>query len=314
MSSADKRGRGMVSLLFSLMFQILVMVCLGFFLAKKRMLSESTQTDLTAILVDILTPCSILASSQRPFSVETGESIFICIGASFVFYILALLLCYLIFRVLPIENSKRGVAITSSVFANTAFIGYPLITSLYGSESMLLAAGFGIGYMLFMYTVGVRLFSSEKEPIRLRTILSANVISAILSDIIYFSPYRLPSAVYTVLGLLGDMMVPVSMMIIGASFVGVRLKDVVSDTYAYVVSFIRLVLLPVLVYIGLSLFCVPQIVISICTIMSAIPVGTFNVILAKRYGGNVEFSNQTLIISMLFSLITLPLLIMFLAT
>ena len=115
---------------------------------------------------------------------------------------LALLLCYGFFRILPIEDNKRGVAVTASVFANTAFIGYPLITSLYGMENMLLAAGFGIGYTLFMYTIGVRLFSAEKEPIRLKTFLSSNVVSVIVSNIIYFSPYRLPSDIYTVLGML----------------------------------------------------------------------------------------------------------------
>ena len=303
----------MVSLLFSLMFQILIMVCLGFFLAKKGWFSESTQNDLTAILVDVLTPCSIIASSQRPFSTETGEAIFICIGASFAFYILALLLCYGFFRILPIEDNKRGVAVTASVFANTAFIGYPLITSLYGMENMLLAAGFGIGYTLFMYTIGVRLFSAEKEPIRLKTFLSSNVVSVIVSNIIYFSPYRLPSDIYTVLGMLGDMTVPISMMVIGASLVGVNVRSIFTDKYAYVVTFIRLIVLPALTYIGLMLFGAPDIVIAICTIMAAIPVGAFNVILAKRYGGNVEFSNQTLIISMLFSLITLPLIIMFLS-
>ena len=296
----------MVSVLFSLMFQILIMVCLGFFLAKKGHLSESTQNNLTTILVDILTPCNILASSQRPFSAETGESIFICIVASFVFYIGALVLCYIIFSILPVDENKRGVAITSSVFANTAFIGYPLITSLYGTENMLLAAAFGIGYTLFMYTIGVRLFSAEKEPIRFRTFLSSNVVSVIVSNIIYFSSYRLPDDIYIVLGMLGDMTVPISMMVIGASLVGVNIKKIFTDKYSYIVSLIRLVLLPLLVYSGLSFFKVSELVISICTIMAAIPVGAFNVILAKRYGGNVEFSNQTLIISMLFSLITLP--------
>ena len=303
----------MVTMLFSLMFQILIMVCLGFFLAKKGRFSESTQSDLTAILVDILTPCSILASSQRPFSTETGEAIFICIGASFVFYILSLILCYVFFRFIPIEENKRGVAVTASVFANTAFIGYPLITSLYGMENMLLAAGFGIGYSLFMYTVGVRLFSAVKEPIRLRTFLSSNVLSVIVSNIIYFSPYRLPNDIYTVLGMLGDMTVPISMMVIGASLVGVNIRSIFADKYAYLVSFIRLIVLPALTYLGLRLFGASDLVISICTILAAIPVGAFNVILAKRYGGNVEFSNQTLIISMLFSLITLPATIMFLS-
>ena len=35
-------------------------------------------------------------------------------------------------------------------------------------------------------------------------------------------------------------------------------------------------------------------------------VGSFNVILPRQYGGNVEFANKTVLLSMVFSLVTIP--------
>ena len=51
----------------------------------------------------------------------------------------------------------------------------------------------------------------------------------------------------------------------------------------------------------------PDYVISVCVIAAAVPVGSFNVILSRRYGGNTRFANSCLFVSMILSLVTLPL-------
>ncbi len=125
------------------MAQILLMVSLGFFLQKKHYLGgEETMNCLTRLLIDVLTPINILASSSRAFSKGSGNSILICLGLSILYYMGSLVLCYAVFRLMPLDRSRRGVAITSSVFANTAFIGYPIVTSLFGQEGMLYASSF----------------------------------------------------------------------------------------------------------------------------------------------------------------------------
>ena len=299
----------MFSALLGCMGQILIMVSLGFFLQKKHMLGgEETRNSLTRLLIDVLTPCLILSSSSRAFSSEAGSSIIRCMILSLLYYGSSMLICFLLYRLLRIDPEKRGVAVTSSVFANTAFIGLPIITSLFGSEGVLYSSSFGIGYSLYMYSIGVRLFSAEKKPFTLKSFISPNLIAVIVSNIIYFSPFRFPPFIASCLSTLGSATVPLSLIIIGSMFVGVSLKDIFADGFAYVVSFMRLLAIPLILLLVLKVTrFLPDNVIRVCVIAAAVPVGSFNVILSRRYGGNTQFANSCLFVSMILSPATLPL-------
>lgn len=289
--------------------QILIMVCLGFCLEKNHLLGgRETKDSLTRLLVDVLTPFNILSSCAREFSSEAGREVFLCIGMSIVYYVSSLVFCCCFFTMVHIDDHKRGVAITSSVFANTAFIGYPIVTSLFGSEGILFGSAFGIGYSLFMFTFGVRFLSGKRQSANLKALISPNLVAVILSNIIYFSPYRLPHFVNSCISSLGSTTVPLSMFLIGATFVGVSFKSMFSDGYAYLVALVRLMFIPLCLILTFKLMpCLSLKTKQICVLIASAPVGSFNVILSQRYGGNADFANKGLCISMLFSIFTIPL-------
>ena len=100
------------------------------------------------------------------------------------------------------------------------------------------------------------------------------------------------------------------MMIIGAGFVGVRFKEIFTDGLSYLVCFLKLIVYPAILYLILTIFPIlsPQ-ARMVCVTMSALPIGSFNVILPRKYGGDAVFANKTLMVSMILSLITLPVVI-----
>ena len=302
----------MASTLLVCLAKISVFVLLGFFLRKKGKFSDQTQSDLTGILLNIIAPCVILVSSKQQFDRSSGNSVFLCIGAGLVYYLFWLLVCFIIFRIIPVAENKRGVSVTSCVFGNTGFIGYPLVIALLGQDSMLFASSFEIWFNLFIFTIGVQLISGKKGDFSFRKLITPCTVSVVISLIIYFSPYRLPDVVYDTMSMLSSMMVPVSMIIIGSGLAGMAFKSLFSDWHAYVVVVIRQIIIPVSTVQILKL--IPAFsdqVISVIAVISAVPTGSYNVILSRRYSAmeQVDYANSILLLSLLTSFVTLPLII-----
>ncbi len=158
-----------------------------------------------------------------------------------------------------------------------------------------------------MYSIGIRLFSAKVEKLTVKSFISPALVAVVLSNIIYFSPFRFPTFIASCLSTLGAMTVPLSMLIIGAMFVGVNFKDIFSNGYAYLVSAMRLLIIPTILLLVFRVTNIlPANVATVCVIMASVPVGSFNVILSRRYGGNVQFANSCLFVSMVLSLATLP--------
>ena len=78
----------------------------------------------------------------------------------------------------------------------------------------------------------------------------------------------------------------------------------------YFVSIMRLLILPLIVFMVLSIFDVEEVMKNTIVLVSAIPVGTLNVIFSKKYGGDSHFANETMMQSLVLSVVTIPLIVL----
>ena len=78
----------------------------------------------------------------------------------------------------------------------------------------------------------------------------------------------------------------------------------------YLVSLMRLLILPLSVFFVLSLLDVDELMTDTITLISAIPVGTLNVIFSKKFGGDSHLANETMMQSLVLSVVTIPLIVL----
>lgn len=105
-------------------------------------------------------------------------------------------------------------------------------------------------------------------------------------------------------------MVPVSMIIIGADLANQKLYDIFKDKKSYLICFFRLVLFPSIIWIIMKILGISGNIILPVALLTALPCGSLNVILAKQYECEVDFASRTVILSMIFMIITLPIIIL----
>lgn len=141
------------------LIKIFIMVMFGFILKKKGIIDDGFQKNISALLINAIFPINILSSANATFEKGMSEKLIQSTIISASYYILAIIIMTVLSKYLLTEKKKRNIFITMSVFANTGFIGFPIVGAIYGSEGMLYAIIYNLFYQLFFFTYGVKLLS-----------------------------------------------------------------------------------------------------------------------------------------------------------
>ena len=138
-------------------------------------------------------------------------------------------------------------------------------------------------------------------------ILNVGVISSLLAIIIYVSGIRMPSIITISAKHLSNLAAPLSMMVIGQSMIHISPKELFGDVRLLLFSLIKLILVPVIGVSILKLFIQDQMIINVCYIILATPIGSMTAMIAQQYGGNYSLSSRGVALSTLMSVVTIPL-------
>ncbi|MDD3173386.1 MAG: AEC family transporter [Herbinix sp.] len=298
-----------ITTVFNLFSKILIMVLLGFLLKRTSIVDNEFQKKLSNLLLNAILPISILSSANSEFSKAlSGKLIQAAIISSF-YYIIALAVMVTLSKYMILNKKKRSILITMSVFANTAFIGFPIVSELYGAEGTLYAVIYNLFYQVFLFTYGIMLLNNQEKFQWKSLYKDISTVISLIAIILYVSPIRYPNAIASAFDEIGGMVVPLSMIIIGCQLSNIKWKSLFNDKYSYFVSGVRLIIFPIVMLIVLKLLNVDMKLAATCTVLTALPAGSLNVILAEQYDCEPKFATQTVIQCMLFMLVSLPIII-----
>ena len=291
------------------LFQVFVCIALGYALRKNRVINERSEKTLTEILLQAVLPFSIIASSQYRFSEEMMHSMLAVVLAASLYYCVTLLGMRIIRRITKDHSDEARVMRIACIFANTGFLGLPLMESLFGDSGLLLAAIYNILFNIFFYTFGVHTLSGKKFKIS-ELFLNPVTSSSVLAVILFMIPWRMPAFIIDTINVVGNMTIPLSMMIVGSIFTTVDLKKFFIDGKALVVSIIRLFVLPGIMFVGVYVvsrfITISMQTASVIVLMTAMPCSIINVILAERENRSPKFAARTVIMSFVIMMLSLP--------
>lgn len=292
------------------MIVLAFIMLIGYFLARKDILDKATTKKISWIVVNLCNPALMInaALGEERLSESTLLLTVKVAGAIYLFLlifgaILPYILC----------DKKNKIYSLMIVFGNVGFMGYPILQAMYGSQAVLIASIFNLYYGILMYTYGIICVSGQKISLKnLKMLLNSGIIAGVLELIIYLNHIKLPGVVEDTVGMISDLTAPLSMMVIGATFVEFSLKKLVGDVRIMVFSIIRMIVLPLALFPVFRYFIEDSLLLGVCLVMVAVPVGSMNVMMAQQYNGDVETSSKGVAITTLLSVATMPLLFMIL--
>ena len=293
----------MLSIILNLMGKTVLLIALGYYLRRKEIISERFQKDIKDFLLNVVLPASILLSGNSPTDHRYLTNIKITAIIGCIYYLGIWLVIGLLSKVFFLSDKKQRMFSVLTVFANNTIVGIPLVREIVGMIHI---------WNVLFYLVAIRMISGPND-LQLKKILKTpTTVPSLLAVIIYLSPIRYPLFFQETLSLLNDLLLPISMLVVGSSLAQTAVLEKMKDPWTYVASLLRLVLIPLIVL--MPLYLVPgisNVVTLTCCVIFCLPCSMQCVIYAQKYDCEPEFASCTMIQSAIFMIVTIPLYLIF---
>jgi predicted permease len=283
----------------------------GFVCQKRGLLNKTVTAGLSMLLMNVILPCSILTSLDRPMSygllLEAG---FVC-AASFGIYFLGAGVAWVLCRLLRVPRGEAAVYCFGLTFPNVAYMGFPVLEAALGPEALFYASVCTVSFNILAFTFGVRLMTSGHPSggrVGLKKILLTPAIPAIaLGLVLFLTSRRPPQPVDKALTMLAGMMTPVSMIIIGALLAQNSFRALLRDAKLYGMLLAKLLLIPILVFALLQPFLTNRLVLGVLVLTAAMPAASITAIFAEQYQTAPDLASRFVFATTILSILAIPL-------
>ncbi len=301
-------------LLQQMMILFLIMI-IGFICRKKGILNDSGSKTLSAIVVNVANPALVLTAGINKDTSIQGKDLLITVGLAVGMFVAFIIFAELLVRIMKVKISARGAYKAMTVFSNIGFMGFPVISAVYGTEALLYASVFLIPYNVLIYTYGINAMSSSdksghadtQKGVQWAKIFNIGVIASIITIILYFTGISLPYVLESTITTVSNLTAPLSMIVIGDAMANMKLKEMLTDKKLLVFSAVKLLFIPFVGISFLRLFGLSDMLMGVCLIMLSTPVGSMTAMLAQQYNGEYELASKGVALTTLLSVATMPL-------
>lgn len=297
-----------ISSVFTQVLILFILILVGYFARKKELLDDNSTSKLSTLIMSIFLPSMIINSMQIKYESNMISKIIMLIIISLFMYTISFIIAYLL-RFFFKPNNDLGVYQFVIIFSNVGFMGYPIVQAVFGNEAVFYTAIFNLPFNLLIMTLGIFVLcrSNENYTFSINFLINPVLISVLIGLILFIFNIRLPKFINKPIELLGDITTPLSMLVIGSMLYSSSAIECFYNKKLYIVSFIRLIIIPLLIYILLKGIVKDSILLGIPVIISAMPAASNTAILANEYNTNEKLASQAVFISTLFSIVTIPL-------
>ncbi|RGG94403.1 AEC family transporter [Coprobacillus sp. AM26-5AC] len=300
-----------IMVVFQTMLKLFLLLVLGFVLFKCHIFDEYTNKKISALIVNVASPMLII-SSIAGVEGSNKSIVFLMIGAGILMYIGFIILGKIINRIFPFPKKDWPVYECMVVFANTGFMGYPVLLDVFGQEAVFYASLIHMAFNFFVYTYAIMCLTKGDDSefkLNFKQLLTPGIILIFVGIFIYLFDIQLPSVLMDTINSVGSLTAPLSMMMIGSSLAVYPIKDSFTDWRSYVFAFVRLMIVPFVTMIMCRLLHIDAYYANITIITNAMPVGSMVLMLATQYNANVKIVTRNIIVSTLLSVITIPIVV-----
>jgi len=298
------------------MIYLFALILVGFILSKLKVLPDSTSRVLAVLENNIFIPALVAGTFISNFTVEKLKTAGGLFAFSFVWLIVLIPLSVLIPKWIVKDEHTRNIYTYGLAFSNFGYMGNSIVLALFPDVFVeYLIFTLPLWIMIYLWGVPQLLLpKSEGKGIlsRLKRFLNPMLVGMIIGMLIGVLGIKIPSAINSVVQTLGNCMSPVAMLMTGVTVAKIDLKSVFKDYTIYLVSAIRLLLLP-LVFIGIFALWNLNDTVEICTVCSlAMPLGLGTIVIPSAYGKDPTTAAGMAMISHLLSCFTIPIIFLLL--
>ena len=293
----------MIIILVKQILQMFLLAGIGFLLFKGGKITLEGSKTLGNILIFGSLPAVIINGFRIERTAEHVSGLLWSALAALIVVMLSILISHFVFR-------KDGVAAFATSFANPGFFGIPLIVASLGQGAVFYAAPFIAFLNIGQWTYGVSRLNGQPvlQGFQPKKLIKAPFVIAILVGIFLFvTQIKLPEILSSCLSSVAGLNTPLAMFTVGVYLAQTDLKKMLGRRSLYLISALRLLVIPGLSLLLLMLFPVSmEQMRTVLLIVAACPVGSNVAVYAQLHNKDYPYAVETVVISTLLSIVTIP--------
>ncbi len=304
------------------MLTLFFIIAIGFLLAKTKILPESAGKPMAKMETWIFCPALSFMTMVRYCTVDSllthGTNIVMaCISVT-----IAMAIAIPLSKLFVRKNTpERGVYAYALAFANSGYIGDPIVLALFGEAALAYYKIFCLPLSIVIYTWGVSVLTPKGagKGSSLKRLLNAPTVAMLLGVVMGLSGLGayLPKFLISALDSLKACMGPVAMLLAGVTIARYDLVGMLKKKKVYAATLLRLFVIPTILISALFgiktlaniLFdlSIGNDMLFLCFFATAAPLGLNTVVFPEAYGGNPETGASMATISHTLCVISIPL-------
>ena len=297
--------------LLTLQLTIFLLVAVGFLMKKIHIIGPQGQKNINDLVIYLILPCNILHAFTQSAAdgnfIKYLEILLISIGIQ----VFCVIYGKVMFRKEP--EGRYKCLQYGTICSNAGFLGNPIAEGIYGAEGLVLASVYLIPQRIMMWSSGLAVFSGSSDKMKTlkKVVTHPCILAVFFGFVLLITQVQLPGVVNQTIKTLANANTATCMILIGSILAGVPFKSLAGkDTLYY--SFVRLILMPLLIWGGCRLAGIDSLVTNISVVLAGMPAASVTAILAEKYDSDAEFATRCVVLSTLLSVVTVPLLCIFL--
>lgn len=299
------------------MITLFMIVGVGYAAKMLKWMNEDFDKALSKIIINLSLPGMILGSVLTADELPPFEDIMITLVMSCLSFAVVILLAYIVTAIMRISWRNRGVFKFMLCFGNVGFIGFPVLSAIYGPDALIYATVFNLPFNFLVFSIGAWFLTQDsvngaKVAISWRTFVSPVMVSCMIAIVLVLLDVHSVPVLGDSLNTLGSLTTPAALLIIGSSLANMPVKQLVGGPRLWIASVFRLLIIPIMTWGIFHFFITNPLLLGVIVVISGMPVATNGTMLCYQYGGNSRTMAQGTFVTTVLSLASIPVLVAFL--
>lgn len=296
-------------------------IAIGFVASKTKIFSEEAGKVMAKMEIWIFCPALNFMTMVRYCTVDSIVTHATNIAMAGVTVVISMAIAIVLSRFFVREkNSERGVYKYALAFANSGYIGDPIVLTMFGEAALAYYKFFCLPLSLAIYTWGISVLtpSNITKGSVFKRLLNPPTSSMLVGIVmgLFGLGNHLPTFLISSLDSLKSCLGPVAMLLAGVTIARYDLFNMLKKKKVYIATALRLVIIPsvlITVLFGVKTLVILILNVSIgndvlflCFFATATPLGLNTVVFPEAYGGNPETGASMAMISHTLCVISIP--------
>lgn len=300
-------------------FVMALIMMVGAICYRKNIITQLGIDQLSSIMLNIINPAVIINSYLVEYDSNKIKGLLFVSVVSLILHMLYIFMGkFILFRA---KNSKNIIDILSTSFANSGFLGFPLIMATLGAEATLYSTGYFMSFTILSWTYGkfaIESCSENKSPFNIRKIIfNPGIIGIFIGLSIYLFRIPLPVVLNDTVASIASCTTTVSMLIIGAILGKMNILDVFRSKRGLYITFVKNILYPVITILLFKITGLMNVseymnlLLMVLVICCSCPVSVIISIFSQQNNVHAEYTAQNLSLTTTLSVVTIPIMVLF---